>query len=143
MIHRNDLIKKVESNIGLDSFINENFRNIAKKISEIYSQKGLVEFSDIIPMLNTTEISGDIIDIISNQDSSEKSVMTDQNQNAEKMLIECSRFIKKRKIKEGLKQAKKEMFALNKSKDSVQEVDNLLTKFHRKNIDFHSTRNSG
>ncbi len=142
MISRNDFIEKIESNIGLDSFKNENFRNIAEKIFEIHSQRGHVELNDIFPMLNTTEISGDLIDVISDQSFSEKGVITDQNQNAEKMLNECIRYKKKRKIKEGLRQAKEKMSALKKSKVPMQEVDNILAKFHRKNIDFHSIKNS-
>lgn len=143
MISRNDLIKKVESDIGFDSFSNEKLRNIAVKISEIYSQKGQAKLSDIFPMLDATELSRDLIDTVSKQSTLEECTTTGQAQNSEKVLNECIRFVKKRKTKEELKQTKKRMLVLDKSIDSTQEADKLLTKFHKKNIDFHSLRESG
>jgi DNA primase len=143
MISRNDLIKKVESDIGFDSFSNEKLRNIAVKMSEIYSQKGQVKLSDIFPMLDATELSRDLIDTISKQSTLEECTTTGQAQNSEKVLNECIRFVKKRKTKEELKQTKKRMLVLDKSIDSTQEADKLLTRFHKKNIDFHSLRESG
>jgi replicative DNA helicase len=143
MISRNDLIKKVESDIGFDSFSNEKLRNIAVKMSEIYSQKGQVKLSDIFPMLDATELSRDLIDTISKQSTLEECTITGQAQNSEKVLNECIRFVKKRKTKEELKQTKKRMLVLDKSIDSTQEADKLLTRFHKKNIDFHSLRESG
>jgi DNA primase len=143
MISRNDLIKKVESDIGFDSFSNEKLRNIAVKMSEIYSQKGQVKLSDIFPMLDATELSRDLIDTISKQSTLEECTTTGQARNSEKVLNECIRFVKKRKTKEELKQTKKRMLVLDKSIDSTQEADKLLTRFHKKNIDFHSLRGSG
>jgi len=142
MISRNDLIGKVESNIGFDSFKYENLRNIAEKIFEIYSKRGHVEHNDIFPMLNTTEISGDLIDVIFDQSFSENSVASDQNQSAEKKLNECIRYKKQSKIKEGRRRDKEKISALNKSEGPIEEENNILTKFHRKNIDFHSIKNS-
>ena len=143
MISRNDLIKKVESDIGVDNFSNEELRSIAERISEIYSQKGQVKLSDIFPMLDATELSRDLIDTISKQSTLEECTTTGQAQNSEKVLNECIRFVKKRKTKEELKQTKKRMLVLDKSIDSTQEADKLLTRFHKKNIDFHSLRESG
>lgn len=39
MINRNDLIKKVETDISLDSFRNKEIQSIVERISEIYSKK--------------------------------------------------------------------------------------------------------
>ncbi|HDY68643.1 MAG TPA: DNA primase [Candidatus Scalindua sp.] len=143
MINRNDLIKKVESDIGVDNFSNEELRSIAERISEIYSQKGQVKLSDIFPILDAAELSRDLIDTISKQSTLEECTTTGQAQNSEKVLNECIRFVKKRKTKEELKQTKKRMLVLDKSIDSTQEADKLLTRFHKKNIDFHSLRESG
>jgi len=143
MINRNDLIKKVRSDIGLGNFSNENLRNIAERIFEIDSQGKNVELNDVFPLLNTVEISGGLIDIILKQNSSEGCTTVEETQNREKILNDCILFIKKRKAKEELKQTKKRMLVLNKSIDSTRETDKLLTKFHKKNIDFHSLGNSG
>jgi len=35
------------------------------------------------------------------------------------------------------------MLVLGRSTESTQEADKLLTKFHKKNMDFHSLGNSG
>ncbi|MHC4182997.1 MAG: DNA primase, partial [Planctomycetota bacterium] len=143
MINRNDLIKKVRSDIGLGNFSNENLRNIAERIFEIDSQGKNVELNDVFPLLNTVEISGGLIDIILKQNSSEGYATVEETQNSEKILNDCIRFIMKRKTKEELKQTKKRMLVLDKSIESTQEADKLLTKFHKKNIDFHSLRKSG
>jgi DNA primase len=143
MINRNDLIRKVRSDIGLGNFNNENLRNIAEKIFEIDSQGKNVELNDVFPLLNTVEISGGLIDIILKQNPSEGCATVEEAQNSEKILNDCIRFIKKKKTKEELKQTKKRMLVLNKSIESTQEADKLLTKFHKKNIDFHSLRKSG
>jgi DNA primase len=143
MINRNDLIKKVLSDIGLGNFNNENLRNIAARIFEIDSQGKNVELNDIFPLLNTVEISGGLIDTILKQNPSEGCATVEETQNSEKILNDCIRFIKKRKTKEELKQTKKRMLVLGKSTESTQEADKLLTKFHKNHIDFHSLGNSG
>ena len=143
MINRNDLIKKVLSDIGLGNFSNENLRNIAARIFEIDSQGKNVELNDVFPLLNTVEISGGLIDTILKQNPSEGCATVEETQNSEKILNDCIRFIKKRKTKEELKQTKKRMLVLGKSIESTQEADKLLTKFHKNHIDFHSLGNSG
>jgi DNA primase len=143
MINRNDLIKKVLSDIGLGNFSNENLRNIAARIFEIDSQGKNVELNDVFPLLNTVEISGGLIDTILKQNPSEGRATVEETQNSEKILNDCIRFIKKRKTKEELKQTKKRMLVLGKSIESTQEADKLLTKFHKNRIDFHSLGNSG
>jgi replicative DNA helicase len=143
MINRNDLIKKVRSDIGLGNFNNENLRNIAARIFEIDSQGKNVELNDVFPLLNTVEISGGLIDAILKQNTSEGCATAEETQNSEKTLNDCIRFIKKKKAKEELKQTKKRMLVLGKSTESAQEADKLLTRFHKKNIDFHSLRKSG
>jgi DNA primase len=142
MISKNDLIKKVESDIGFDSFNNEKLRNIAIKMSEVYSRRGQVKLSDIFPMLDATELGRDLIDTISKQSTLEECTITGQAKDSEKALNDCIRFIKKRKTREELKQTKKKMLVLDKSIDSAEERDKLLTKFHEKNIHFHSLRKS-
>ena len=47
MINRNDLIRKVEADIGFDSFRNKEIRSIVERIYEIYSQKGQVILNDV------------------------------------------------------------------------------------------------
>jgi replicative DNA helicase len=143
MINRNDLIKKVRSDIGLGNFNNENLRNIAERIFEIDSQGKNVELNDVFPLLDTVEISGGLIDTILKQNTSEGYATAGETQNSEKLLNDCIRFIKKKKTKEELRQTKKRMLVLGKSTESTQEADKLLTKFHKKNIDFHSLRKSG
>jgi DNA primase len=143
MINRNDLIKKVLSDIGLGNFNNESLRNIAARIFEIDSQGKNVELNDVFPLLNTVEISGGLIDTILKQNPSEGRATVEETQNSEKILNDCIRFIKKRKTKEELKQTKKRMLVLGKSIESTQEADKLLTKFHKNRIDFHSLGNSG
>jgi len=143
MINRNDLIKKVRSDIGLGNFNNENLRNIAESIFKIDSQGKNVELNDVFPLLNTVEISGGLIDTILKQNPSEGCATFEETQNSEKILNDCIRFIKKRKTKEELKQTKKRMLVLGRSTESTQEADKLLTKFHKKNMDFHSLGNSG
>jgi len=143
MINRNDLIKKVRSDIGLGNFSNENLRNIAARIFEIDSQGKNVELNDVFPLLNTVEISGGLIDTILKQNTSEGCATDEETQNSENTLIKCIQFIKKRIAKEEAKQTKKRMLVLNKPIDSSQEADKLLTKFHKKNMDFHSLGNSG
>ncbi|MFQ5962837.1 MAG: DNA primase [Candidatus Scalinduaceae bacterium] len=142
MLTKNDLIKKIESDIGFNSFSNERLRCIAERISEIYSQEGQVGLSDISHMLNTTEMSRGLIDIISKQSTLEENSIMELDQNGEKLLNECIQFIKKRKNLEDLKHTKKRMLALDSSKESAQEVDKLLTIFHKKSMDFHSLRKS-
>lgn len=138
MISRNDLIKKVESDIGFDNFSNEKLRNIAIKISEIYSRRGKVKLSDIFPMLDATEFARDLIDTIAKQTTQEECTITGQGQDSEKTLNDCIRFIKKRKTREELTQTKKRMLVLGKSTNSAEERDKLLKRFHEKNIHFHS-----
>ncbi len=138
MINRNDLIRKVETDIGFDSFGNNATLGIAKRISEIYSQKGHVILSDIFPMLDSSEMSRDMVDTISEQESMEGSLMAGQADAGEKMINECIRYIKKMKNRKSLNQAKKRMSDLNKSKGSEQEVDQILAGFHKKSTIFHS-----
>ena len=138
MINRNDLIRKVETDIGFDSFGNNVTLGIAKRISEIYSQKGHVILSDIFPMLDSSEMSRDMVDTISEQESMEGSLMAGQADAGEKMIKECIRYIKKMKNRKSLDQAKKRMSDLNKSKGSEQEVDQILAGFHKKSTTFHS-----
>jgi DNA primase len=143
MINRNDLIKKVETDIGFDSFVNNETLSIAKGISEIYSQKGQVILSDIFPMLDSSEISRDMVDTISQQESMEESLMAGHTDAGEKMLKECSQYIRKKKNRKSLEQAKKKMSDLHRSKGSEQEVDKILFGFHKKSMTFHSLKKSG
>ncbi len=143
MINRNDLIKKVESDIGFDSFINNEILSIAKGISEIYSRNGQVQLSDIFPMLDSSEIGRDMVDTISQQESMEESLMAGHADAGEKMLKECIQYIKKKKNRKSLEQAKKKMSDLHKSKGSEQEVDQILSGFHKKSMTFHSLKKSG
>jgi hypothetical protein len=143
MINRNDLIKKVETDIGFDSFVNNETLSIAKGISEIYSQKGQVILSDIFPMLDSSEISRDMVDTISQQESMEESLMAGHTDAGEKMLKECSQYIRKKKNRKSLEQAKKKMSDLHRSKGSEQEVDQILAGFHKKSMTFHSLKKSG
>ncbi|ODS33108.1 MAG: DNA primase [Candidatus Scalindua rubra] len=140
MIKRNDLIERVETDIGFDHFTDERLRGIAEKISEIYSHEGHVELGDIFPMLDSTEMSSDIVDTISKQDSLERSSIVSQTDNNEKALEDCIQFIKKRKSSKGLEQARKKMLDLDKTKDYGQEVDQLLTSFHKESKALHSLK---
>jgi len=140
MINRNDLIKKVETDISLDSFRNKEIQSIVERISEIYSQKGQVTLNDISPMLNTSEISRDLVNIISKQESIERDPASDQPDSNEKMLRECIQFIKKRESRKSREQARKKMLGLNGSEKCEQEVDQLLTGYHKENIAFHALK---
>jgi DNA primase len=130
MINRNDLIKKVETDIGLDSFSNKEIRNIVESVSGIYSQKGQVVLNDIFPMLNSSEMSSYLINTILIQESKEESLMAGHTDTGEKTLNDCIQFIKKRKSKKGSKQAIERMSVLDKSKENEQEVNQVLTAFH-------------
>jgi len=143
MINRNDLIKKVETDIGFDSFRNNETLSIAKGISEIYSQKGQVILSDIFPMLDSSVMSRDMVDTISKQESMEERLMVGHTDAGEKMLKECIQYIRKKKNRKSLEQAKKKMSDLDKSKGSEQEVDQILAGFHKKSMTFHSLKKSG
>ena len=143
MINRNDLIKKVETDIGFDSFINNEILSIAKGISEIYSRKGQVILSDIFPMLDSSAMSKDMVDTISQQESMEESLMAGHTDAGEKMLKECIQYIRKKKNRKSLEQAKKIMSDLHRSKGSEQEVDQILSGFHKKSMTFHSLKKSG
>ena len=142
MINRNDLIKKVETDISLDSFRNKEIQSIVERISEIYSQKGQVTLNDISPMLNTSEISRDLVDIISKQESIEKDPVSGQTDSNEKTLRECIQFVKKRESRKSREQARKKMLGLDGSKKCEQEVDQLLTGYHKENITFHALKKS-
>lgn len=142
IINRNDLIRKVETDIGFDSFRNKEIRSIVERIYEIYSQKGQVTLNDVSPMLNTSEISRDLIDIISKQESMEESLIADQTDSAEKILKECIQFIEKRKSRKSLEQARKKMLDIDRSKGYEQEVDQLLDGFHKNNVAFHALKKS-
>ena len=142
IINRNDLIRKVETDIGFDSFRNKEIRSIVERIYEIYSQKGRVILNDVFPMLNTSEISRDLIDIISKQESIEEGLMTDQTDSAEKILKECIQFIEKRKSRKSLEQTRKKMLDMDRSKGYEQEVDQLLDGFHKKSVAFHALKKS-
>ncbi|MFQ5685969.1 MAG: DNA primase [Candidatus Scalindua sp.] len=142
MINRNDLIKKVETDISLDSFRNKEIQSIVKRMTEIYSQKGQVTLNDISPMLNTPEISSDLIDTISIRESIEKDPVSGQTDSNKKTLGECIQFIKKRESRNGSKQARRKMSDLNKSKGNEQDVDQLLTGYHKENIAFHALKKS-
>lgn len=142
IINRNDLIRKVETDIGFDSFRNKEIRSIVERIYEIYSQKGQVTLNDVFPMLNTSEISRDLIDIISKQESIEESLIADQTDSAEKILKECIQFIEKRKSRKSLEQARKKMLDIDRSKGYEQEVDQLLDGFHKNNVAFHALKKS-
>jgi DNA primase len=102
MINRNDLIKKVETDIGFDSFRNNETLSIAKGISEIYSQKGQVILSDIFPMLDSSVMSRDMVDTISKQESMEERLMVGHTDAGEKMLKECIQYIRKKKNRKSL-----------------------------------------
>jgi DNA primase len=143
MINRNDLIKKVETDIGFDSFRNNEILSIAKGISEIYSQKGQVILSDIFPMLDSSEMSRDMVDTISEQESMEECLMVGHTDAGEKMLRECIQYIRKQKNRKSLEQARKKMSDLHRSKGSEQEVDQILAGFHKKSMTFHSLKKSG
>lgn len=142
IINRNDLIRNVETDIGFDSFRNKEIRSIVERIYEIYSQKGQVTLNDVFPMLNTSEISRDLIDIISKQESMEESLIADQTDSAEKILKECIQFIEKRKSRKSLEQARKKMLDIDRSKGYEQEVDQLLDGFHKNNVAFHALKKS-
>ncbi|MEK6766936.1 MAG: DNA primase [Planctomycetota bacterium] len=142
MINRNDLIRKVEADIGFDSFRNKEIRSIVERIYEIYSQKGQVILNDVFPMLNTSEISRDLIDIISKQESIEESLIADQTDSAEKILKECIQFIEKRKSRKSLEQTRKKMLDMDRSKGYEQEVDQLLDGFHKNSVAFHALKKS-
>ena len=143
IINRNDLIKKVETDIGFGSFRNKEIRSIVERISEIYSQKGQVILSDISPMLNTSEISRDLVDTILKRESIDRNPISGQTDSSEKTLKECIQFIIKRKTRKNLEQAKKTMSCLDRSKGYEQEVDQLLAGFHKESIAFHSSKKSG
>ncbi|MFV1974121.1 MAG: DNA primase [Candidatus Scalindua sp.] len=143
MINRNDLIKKVETDIGFDSFRNNEVLSIAKRISEIYTQKGQVILSDIFPMLDSSEMSRDMVDTISEQESMEECLMVGHTDAGEKMLRECIQYIRKQKNRKSLVQARKKMSDLHRSKGSEQEVDQILAGFHKKSMTFHSLKKSG
>jgi DNA primase len=143
MINRNDLIKKVETDIGFDSFRNNEVLSIAKRISEIYTQKGQVILSDIFPMLDSSEMSRDMVDTISEQESMEECLMVGHTDAGEKMLRECIQYIRKQKNRKSLEQARKKMSDLHRSKGSEQEVDQILAGFHKKSMTFHSLKKSG
>ncbi|MHC4453919.1 MAG: DNA primase, partial [Planctomycetota bacterium] len=96
MINRNDLIKKVMSDIGINNFRDNEIRNIVERISEIYSKKGKVILSDVFPMLDSTEMSKGMVDTITKQESMEKNLMVGQADAGEKMLNECIQYIRKR-----------------------------------------------
>lgn len=138
IINRNDLIEKAESDIGLSNFSDSNLRDIAERIFHVYSQKRKVELSDIFPVLSDTKKGGDLVDIVSQQANMSGPSTTGQTQDSEDVLNECIRFIRRKKSRDGLKLTKKKMLALEKTKNSVQEVDELLSKFHEKSMDFHS-----
>ena len=142
IINRNDLIRKVETDIGFDSFRNKEIRSIVERIYEIYSQKGRVILNDVFPMLNTSEISRDLIDIISKQESIEEGLIADQTDSAEKILKECIQFIEKRKSRKSLEQTRKKMLDMDRSKGYEQEVDQLLDGFHKKSVAFHALKKS-
>ena len=142
MINRNDLIKKVETDIGFDSFRNNEVLSIAKRISEIYTQKGQVILSDIFPMLDSSEMSRDMVDTISEQESMEECLMAGHTDAGEKMLRECIQYIRKQKNRKSLEQARKKMSDLHRSKGSKQEVDQILAGFHKKSMTFHSLKKS-
>lgn len=142
IINRNDLIRKVETDIGFDSFRNKEIRSIVERIYEIYSQKGQVTLNDVFPMLNTSEISRDLIDIISKQESIEESLIADQTDNAEKILKECIQFIEKQKNRKSLEQVRKKMLDMDRSKGYEQEVDQLLDGFHKNSVAFHALKKS-
>ena len=89
IINRNDLIKKVETDIGFGSFRNKEIRSIVERISEIYSQKGQVILSDISPMLNTSEIGRDLVDTILKRESIDRNPISGQTDSSEKTLKEC------------------------------------------------------
>ena len=142
MINRNDLIKKVMSDIGINNFRDNEIRNIVERISEIYSKKGKIILSDVFPMLDSTEMSKGIVDTITKQESMEKNLMVGQADAGEKMLNECIQYIRKRNNRKSLEQARKKMLHLNKSKGNEQEVDQLLAGFHKKSMTFHSLKKS-
>ncbi|GAX60504.1 DNA primase [Candidatus Scalindua japonica] len=143
MINRNDLIEKVETEIGFDSFRNNEILSIAKNISEIYSNKGKVILSDIFPMLDSPEMSREMVDTISKQESLEGCLISGNADTGEKMLKECIQYIRKKKNRKSQEQAKKKMSDLYRSQGNKQEVDQILAGFHKKSITFHSFKKSG
>ena len=80
-------------------------------------------------MLNTSEISRDLIDIISKQESIEESLIADQTDSAEKILKECIQFIEKRKSRKSLEQTRKKMLDMDRSKGTNRKLINCLTGF--------------
>ena len=143
MINRNDLIKRVETDIGFDSFRNNEILSIAKRISEIYSQSGQVVLCDIFPMLDSPEMSRNMVDTISEQESMEKSLMAGKEDAGEKMLKACILHIRKKKNSKSMEQAKKKMSDLHRSKGSEQEVNQILAGVHKKSMTIHSLKKSG
>ena len=140
MINKNDLIKKVKTDIGFESFNNSTLRNIAIQISEIYSQKGEVELNDISSLLHTNELFENLVSIISRQNALEEFSITGETQNSEKVLNDCIRFVRKKKNREALNRVKKHFTDSVKINGQVNTVDKLLTQFHEKNIDIHSIK---
>jgi len=80
-----------------------------------------------------------MVDTISQQESMEESLMAGHADAGEKMLKDCIHYIRKKKNK----QARKKMSDLYKSKGSEQEVDQILSGFHKKSMTFHSVKKSG
>ncbi len=138
MVLRNDLIKKIELELGFNSFNNLALRNIAISISEIYAQNGQVELKDIYSFVESEELVENLASIISRQKSLEKSLITDQTDNCGKIVSDCIRYIRKREKREALHQVKKNVFDANNEAGQEKTVNTLLTQFHEKSVDIHT-----
>ncbi|MDR4505398.1 MAG: DNA primase [Candidatus Scalindua sp.] len=138
MVTRNDLIKKIETDLGFDCFNDTTLRNLAIRISEIYAQNGQVELEDIYPFIENKELVGNLVAAISRQKSLEEYSITGHTHNSEKVLNDCIRYIRKREKKEALHLVKKNFFDASKTNGKDKTADIFLTQFHEKNIDIHS-----
>ncbi|MCP5003905.1 MAG: DNA primase [Planctomycetes bacterium] len=138
MVNRNDLIKKIELDLGFESFHNIALRNVAIRISEIYTQTGHVELKDVYAFVENRELVENIASTISRQKALEASSVTGQTQNSERVLNDCIRYVQKRKKREALNRAKKNFFDSSKIRGQGITVDTLLTQFHEKSVDIHS-----
>jgi len=138
MVTRNDLIKKIKLDFGFDSFSNMTLRNIAVRISEMYTQNGQVELKDISPFIESKELVEDLISTISRQKTLDESSLTGQSYNSEKVMNDCIRYIRKIEKKKALHLVKKNVFDARKTDGKDKTVDTLLTQFHEQSIDIHS-----
>ena len=132
MINRNDLIKKVETDIGFDSFKNNEILSIAKRISEIYSKKGQVVLSDIFPMLDSSEMSRNMVDTISEQESMENSLMAGKKMQVKKCLKHVFYISGKRKTVRAWSRPKRKCQIYTDQKEANRKLTKYLPGFTKK-----------